>query len=109
MSYYILDNRKTVPVKDVMTWGRWFEKAERHVADETINGVRVSTVFLGIDHSFGDGGPPILFETMAFLGESEDSDRCSTWEEAEAMHARMCEKVRQTASAKNTPPRAESA
>jgi len=27
---------------------------------------RVSTVFLGIDHSFGMGGGPVLFETMIF-------------------------------------------
>lgn len=31
-----------------------------------VNGVFVSTVFLGIDHSFLNDGPPVLFETMTF-------------------------------------------
>lgn len=60
----------------------------------------VSTVFLGMDHRFDDG-PPLLFETMVFStknwrkgrGLSEhDMDRYSTWDEAEAGHARMVEK-----------------
>ncbi len=91
---YILDNRKAVPVSDLMTWVTWFEKAERHVANTKIGDVRVSTVFLGMDHSFGDG-PPLLFETMIFGGEhNEFQERCSTWEQAEAMHERALSLVR---------------
>lgn len=69
----------------------WLEKADRHVANEIVNGHRVSTVFLGIDHGFGREGPPILFETMVFSAGTFDDqwcERCSTWEEAEAMHKR---------------------
>jgi hypothetical protein len=74
------------PVSDLIEWGRWFETAERHVANDVIGDVRVSTVFLGLDHNFG-GGRPLLFETMIF-GGAEDGyqNRCSTWDEAEAMH-----------------------
>lgn len=83
---YILIKKKPVPEPDLMKWAEWFETAERHVADETIDGVRVSTVFLGLDHSFGEG-KPILFETMIFGGEHDQyQDRCSTWKEAEEMH-----------------------
>lgn len=50
---------------------------------------RVSTVWLGLDHSYGDG-PPLLFETMVF-GESDWSDqdckRYSTEAEARTGHA----------------------
>lgn len=88
---YILDGH--TPVKcDMMTWARWFETADRHVRDTIQGDVRVSTVFLGLDHGFG--GPPLLFETMAFVGhDSVELDRYATWDEAEAGHARMVAKV----------------
>lgn len=36
-------------------------------------------------------GPPIVFETMIFGGANDEyQERCSTWEEAEAMHKRAC-------------------
>jgi hypothetical protein len=77
-----------------MTWAEGFEKDNRHVADETIGGVRVSTVFLGLDHSF-DGGRPLLFETMVFGGAlDQEQRRCTTWDEAEKMHAAMVERVK---------------
>jgi hypothetical protein len=86
---YVLDGKTPKPV-DLMTWARWFETADRHVAKEEVGSMRVSTVFLGLDHSFGDG-PPLLFETMIFgmpEGQDEYQERCSTWEQAEAMHER---------------------
>jgi hypothetical protein len=46
----------------------------------------VSTVFLGLDHQWGDG-PPLVFETMIFGGEHDQyQERYSTWDEAEAGH-----------------------
>lgn len=48
--------------------------------------VRISTVFLGLDHSFGMGDTPILFETMIFGLKDEYCERYSTWDEAEAGH-----------------------
>ena len=62
---YILDGTTPVPAS-LLTWAQWYETAERHVADTWVTPtVRVSTVFLGLDHQFGEG-PPLLFETMAF-------------------------------------------
>lgn len=91
---YILDGHTPVECDDVLTWGRWFETADRHVAQEERDGVRVSTVFLGLDHRFGGDGPPILFETMIFGGpHDEDQNRYCTWEEAEAGHVAMCAKA----------------
>jgi hypothetical protein len=49
-----------------MRWATWFEAADRHVRDSFQGDVRVSTVFLGLDHSVY--GPPQLFETMVFVG-----------------------------------------
>lgn len=85
---YILEDHTPVRCDDSLAWGRWHESAERHVADETIGEVRISTVFLGLDHQWGKG-PPLLFETMIFGGEHDEfQERCSTWDEAVEMHAR---------------------
>ncbi len=63
------------------------------------NGMRVSTIWLGLDHSWG-GGPPLIFETMVFddkaseegRGEDFDSQRYSTREEALEGHRELVEK-----------------
>lgn len=91
--HYILENREVVPV-DLMTWAKWFENADdRRIAETIIGGARVSTVFLGIDHSFGNGSP-LLFETMIFGGHLDGyQTRCSTMAEAETMHEIACGKA----------------
>jgi hypothetical protein len=91
---YILDGKRAVECHDLMTWAKWIETGDRRVADETIDGVRVSTVFLSLDHSFGEG-PPMLFETMVFGGPlDQEQGRCTTWDEAEAMHAAMVTRMK---------------
>ena len=97
--YYILQDGEPVAV-DLTAWASWFETADRHVARETVRGFYdVSTVFLGLDHQFGDG-PPILFETMVFGGDHEEvgsyTQRYSTWDEAEAGHKRVVEQLIET-------------
>jgi hypothetical protein len=93
---YILNSHKPVKCDDLMCWARWFETADRQVADTQQDEVRVSTVFLGLDHSFWPArvGPPILFETMVFVnGSAEQMERYCTWDEAEAGHARWVKQV----------------
>jgi len=92
---YILEGKKPKLVEDALEWARWFETADRHVAQTILpSGVRVSTVFLGLDHSFCDG-EPILFETMVFgkCKYDEYQERYSTYEEAEIGHARIVKMV----------------
>ncbi len=87
---YTLVGRVPVKCHDLITWAQEFEKGDkRHVAaTELPGGVRVSTVFLGIDHSWGEG-PPLVFETMIFGGPQDGyQDRYTTWEQAEAGHAK---------------------
>lgn len=94
MTHYILVGQTPVPC-DLMEWAQWMETEDRHVARTRIlDLVEVSTVFLGLDHSFYSG-PPVLFESMAFwLGEGGyEQDRCSTWDQAEAMHWHMVAEV----------------
>lgn len=97
--HYILEGHKAVPT-DQMTWAKAFESQDRKVAKTTIGNCNVSTVFLGFNHQYGEG-PPLLFETMVFGGGpfSDEQTRCTTWEEAEAMHEAMCELVRSNAVA----------
>lgn len=58
------------------------------------NGIWVSTVFLGLDHNMGRGGPPLIFETMAFDSEKNlNSLACvqsSREREARIAHIQMC-------------------
>lgn len=94
---YILNaDGQPVPEPDLMKWAFWFESAQRHVANDVIDGVRVSTVFLGLDHSW-NLGPPVLWETMVF-GEGQLDHmmtRCAgSREQAKAMHAEMVERVK---------------
>lgn len=55
----------------LMEWADWFQTANRVVSQDTVGEIMVSTVFLGLDHQWGDG-PPLLFETM-FFGVGSDS------------------------------------
>lgn len=89
MGYAILHGHDVVRVADSLTWGRWFETAERHVASTHINAhTWVSTVFLGLDHGFGSKS--LWFESMTFRkGDGREQERYATWDEAEAGHAAM--------------------
>lgn len=91
--YYILDkNNNPVEVEDVIEWARSFDRETRVVKKTTTSHNHfVSTVFLGLDHSWVEGVVH-LFETMIF---SEDKDvdeyqeRYSTWQEAEEGHDKI--------------------
>ena len=101
----ILDDAgNVVPVDDLFVWAEWFEKNpdKRRVAlTEFESGLRVSTVFLGLNHAWGNG-PDQWFETMTFgpkqereifgrkrmIGEEMYRQRYATIEEARAGHAK---------------------
>ena len=88
---YILDeNGNPKPEPDLMVWAEWFEKSQekRRVALTKIGDKEVSTVFLGMDHSFGRGSL-LLYETMVFGDEDGIQERYSTKEEALAGHDKI--------------------
>jgi len=95
LAIYVLDDAgNPVPEDDVSAWSQWSATTDRHVGDDMINGVRVSTVFLGIDHAFF-GGPPVLWETMIF-GSEKWEDVCERYTSrgaALAGHTKWCEAV----------------
>lgn len=75
--------------EDLHRWGRWFGAIHnRTVAKTTMpDGARVSTVFLGMDHSFGDDATPVLWETMIFDGPHDGyQERYTSQADAEAGH-----------------------
>lgn len=91
MHRYILNKDKVAIPASREEFSEFFEDmSKRRVGWDEVGPYDVSTVFLGLDHSFGQGRP-VLYETIIFQrGQSSDlwCERCSTWEEAEAMHQR---------------------
>lgn len=93
---YILDENKNVILEpDLQVWAKQFDSPHKRVVKKTFGRVKIdgedageveiSTVFLGIDHGFGE--TPLLFETMIFGSPLDEyQTRCSTWQQAEAMH-----------------------
>ena len=93
-------NKNVVPCASVEEWARAFEHSDRSVARTAMLGwprdkIVVSTVFLGIDHSFG-GAEQLWFETMVFCNSFGDKDmeRYATWNETVAGHKAMVAKWR---------------
>jgi hypothetical protein len=100
---YILVDRTPVECRDLILWATWYgdatESGDRIVAQDKIGDYWVSTIFLGIDHSFYFRKPrvaPILFETMVFIGKDPDGTqvRYATWNEAAEGHAEICKRLR---------------
>lgn len=93
---YILEGHNPVPCNDLIEWAKWFGKADRKVERTDLpQGGYVSTVFIGLDHNC-DGTRRELFETMVFCSGGyydQDMERYATWEEAEAGHKRMVERI----------------
>jgi len=89
---------------DMMDYSRQFANMEyKRVKETTLpDGTWISTVWLGIDHHFGDG-PPLIFETMVFSSQEDmadhDCERYSTLAEAEAGHTAMVAKWKEARDA----------
>lgn len=96
---YILVNGVPVLEDDVMVWAKWYEKAsERRIALTDVGPYRVSTVFLALDHNFGGGGQPVLWETMVFAQDGFEapdfSRRYSSREDALQGHDDVVNEVK---------------
>lgn len=88
---------------DLMTWGKQFGNwVDTVVKQEVVGKYWISTVWLGLDHSFiftGEG-PIAIFETMVFpknkdMSKIYEQERHSTnSEEAKAFHQEMVEKYK---------------
>ena len=91
--YRLADDGRTPIPTDVT---RLSALADHHIPGGVSerNGVRVSTVFLGLDHSHSFDGPPVLWETMVFGGKYDgEQERYSSFEAAQCGHQQMIAKV----------------
>ena len=104
MSRFYNHDGEQIPM---MEWARLLEMVEYRVVayDEVGVSVKVSTIWLGLDHGMGEifGGPPLIFETMVFtfrdepytFGDHEywwegvEQYRYSTYEQAIDGHAKI--------------------
>lgn len=87
LRYYVLHNKTPVPCT-LLSFVDSLPK-NRIIRHEHVGKMLVSTVFLGMDHSWGHG-PPQLFETMIFEGPYDGAQwRYATYEEAEDMHGKI--------------------
>ena len=90
INHYILEGRipKQVPL---MEWARRFGIIDNRRIKLTkfSKNIKISTVFLGVDHGFSDD-EPILFETMIFGGErDEECERYSTVDDSLEGHNKI--------------------
>lgn len=99
--YYKLDENLNVLPSSLEEYTTFKEKTFPtnyiHVGDKTIDGKRISTIFVGICHNFNIfDGYPIVFETMIFDENDHGiyQERYSTWQEAEEGHKRAVEWVK---------------
>lgn len=104
----------TTTTMGLLRWAKWLERSDRRIAWDEIDGIVISTVFLGLDHGYPwlPDAPylPVLFETMVFPPHyferdadgnrvktrgSEYQDRYCLLDDAEAAHARIVAQVKE--------------
>jgi hypothetical protein len=90
MAWYILDENNKPIRSTIVDCGEWLKKnpERKAVKQEYVGDVRISTVFLGLDHAWPrDGDTPLLWETMIFGGEHDQyMDRYTSYEDAVEGH-----------------------
>jgi hypothetical protein len=94
--YILNDAGEPVHVTDPVEWATWFEanKFSRHVGDDRLGDMHVSTVFLAIDEAYGNG-TPVLYETRVFGGPLDQKrETYHTKADAAVGHARWLDRVR---------------
>lgn len=77
---YIIENGVVRRAVDTAEWAVWIETCERHLAETMVGKIWVSTVFLGLDHSFSlTESAPVLWETMIFWKPDLDRRAKGDW------------------------------
>jgi hypothetical protein len=94
--YTLDENGEPHQEQDLMKWAMWFETFHNRVAVDVVNGLEVSTIYLGVNQRFVGPGPPLLWETMVFAGDGESRYRTqySRRSEAEAGHKATVERAK---------------
>lgn len=91
--YKLDENNKPVLTESIDEYLDWERNNSRTIARHIIGDVIVSTVFLGLDHSW-DGEIPVLWETMVFNGRHDQwQDRYISYEDALEGHQQTIELI----------------
>ena len=73
----------------------WDQPEYRQVEEDFIDGARVSTMWMGTDHSFGHAPKPIIFGSAIFrAGKMVEEIETATEFEARIAHQVLCRKLR---------------
>lgn len=94
---YVLDGHEPRRARSVLDWMKWFAGTDRTLAHTLIDGIELSTVFIGIDHEFSPHGvryhgQPMLFETAIFMtSRVVRAVRYPSWDEAMTGHCMFVE------------------
>jgi hypothetical protein len=83
--WYTLDENNKPVASNVREYSAWEEAnpERKAVKQDTIGEVFISTVFLGLDHSWRDDRRPLLWETMVFGGDHDQyQQRYYSYEDA---------------------------
>ena len=84
--WYTLDENNKPVKATIIQYSEWIEAnpERKAVKQEHIGDVRISTVFLGLDHAWPKNDiTPVLWETMIFGGEHDQyMDRYTSYEDA---------------------------
>jgi hypothetical protein len=95
--WYILDENNKPVASTMFESSDWMEQnpTKKSLKQEYIGDIFVSTVFLGLDHSWPkDESKPLLWETMIFYGEDDGyQDRYTSVEEALEGHQKAVDLV----------------
>jgi hypothetical protein len=93
-THFNLIDRTPVPCSFEAWRPRYGDPEWRVAATETPHGLTISTVFLGLNHCFGEG-TPVLFETTVFGSDLDDQPqrRYRTWAEAELGHMEVVQSL----------------
>lgn len=93
---YMYYDRDGKGIKNTLVWARKFEMPGRKIVKQNYlfkGHVLVSTIWMGLDHSFTQVGAPLIFETMVFykwksgsLANESDQLRWTTESQARLGH-----------------------
>jgi hypothetical protein len=92
--YYRLEGHEPVRVESLAQWALACDYTVRRIGWTYVGDAKVSTIFIGIDAATDETDPPQIFETLVIGGELAGLQlKSSTWEEAEAVHRTLCERL----------------
>lgn len=91
--WYILDENNNLVESNIIEFSK-FPKERLNIAKTNVDNSKISTVFLGLDHSWSED-EILVFETMVFGGDLDgEMARYSTHEEAQLGHQIMVNRVK---------------